>query len=243
MPERRHSSIRHLSFVRGVLLWRPSIPPLSLPMSASHTSSSTGSGFWSIFNAMLGYGIGGFTLLAVLAFMSKGVRSLQPKPQDEAPAAAAAAPAASAAPAAAASTAAAPAPAAAGVLEVKIMPDGADPTGMKYDVKSIEVKVGQTIKLTFENKHPTLPQPHNVCIGKLGSKASIVQVAMAAATMPDAMAKGFVPETPDIIAHTKLLQPGQSETIEFKLDAAGEYPYICTFPGHGLLMNGVINVK
>ena len=66
---------------------------------------------------------------------------------------------------------------------------------------------------------------------------------MAAATMPDAMAKGFIPDSPDIIAHTKLVQMGQSDTVEFSLPAAGEYPYICTFPGHGILMNGSITVE
>lgn len=212
-------------------------------MSASPTPSKEESGsIWSLINLILGFGIGGFTLLAVLAFMSKGVSSL--RPDIEAPKTAAAPVAAApAAPAAAATTAPAAAAATGDVLEIKIMPNPTDPTGMKYDVTSFKAKAGQKIKLTFDNKHPTLPQPHNVCIGRLGTKSTILQLAMSAATMPDAMAKGFVPDSPDIIAHTKLLQPGQTETIEFSLPAAGEYPYICTFPGHGILMNGSITVE
>lgn len=220
-------------------------------MSASHSHSEGQSSIWTALNRLIGIALAALTLFLALAFFVSGVSSLGPKPvaaKADAPAAPAAAtpvavPApATAAPAAAAATSA-PAPAAGGAVEVTIKPDASDPTGMKYDVKAFKAKVGQLIKLTFENKHPTLPQPHNVCIGKLGSKATIIQVAMSAATMPDAMAKGFVPETPDIVAHTKLLQPGQNETIEFKLEAAGEYPYICTFPGHGILMNGVITVE
>lgn len=233
-------------------------------MSApSHHSEENKGSIWSVLNIIIGAGLSGTALFWVLAFMFKGIASLEPKPKatESAPApAAAAAPAAAtatpapapAAPAAAtpapaaAPTAAAAAPAAASaavVSEITIKPDAADPTGMKYDVKSFKVKAGQKIKLTFENNHPTLPQPHNVCIGKLGSKATIIQVAMSAATMPNAMEKGFIPESPDIIAHTKLLQMGQKETIEFTLPAAGEYPYICTFPGHGLLMNGTITAE
>jgi azurin len=218
-------------------------------MSADHTHSKEESGsIWSILNLILGVGIGGFTLVAVLGFVFGGVGSLLPKvaapkaPPAAPPAAAPAAAAPSAPAAASAAAATGGATSAAGVFEITLKPSPTDPTGMKYDITSFKVKAGQKIKLTFENKH-TLPQPHNVCIGKLGSKATILQLAMAAATMPDAMAKGFIPESPDIIAHTKLLQMGQSETIEFSLPAAGEYPYICTFPGHGILMNGSITVE
>jgi azurin len=212
----------------------------------SHSKEETGS-IWTVLNRILGIGLAGFTLVSVIFFINGGLGSLRPKVEAPktaaAPAAAAPAAAAPSAPAAAAETTAA-APAAAGApLEITIKPNATDPTGMKYDVTSFKSKAGQLIKLTFTNTHPTLPQPHNVCIGKLGSKGTILQLAMGAATMPDAMAKGFVPDSPDIIAHTKLLNPGQSETIEFTLPAAGEYPYICTFPGHGILMNGSITVE
>jgi azurin len=40
-----------------------------------------------------------------------------------------------------------------------------------------------------------------------------------------------------------VLGPGESETITFKLDAAGEYNFICSFPGHYALMKGVITAK
>ena len=216
--------------------------PLVMSASHSHSKEETGS-IWTVLNRIIGIGIAGFTLIAVIVFIKGGLGSLLPKvdaPKTaDAPAAAAPAPSA---PAAAEATAAAPA-AAGAPLEITIKPNATDPTGMKYDVTSFKSKAGQLIKLTFENTHPTLPQPHNVCIGKLGSKGTILQLAMGAATMPDAMAKGFVPDSPDIIAHTKLLNPGQSETIEFTLPAAGEYPYICTFPGHGILMNGSITVE
>ena len=62
---------------------------------------------------------------------------------------------------------------------------------------------------------------------------------------PQGMAKSYIPEAakPDIIANTKLVQPNQSETIEFTAPAdAGDYPYICTFPGHWMLMRGVMHV-
>jgi azurin len=198
-------------------------------MSAPSSTSEKSSSIWSVLN--------GAVLLWVLAFIFDGLGSLRPKAKAEAAAPAAAAPAA---PGAAAGTAASPAAAAADlpVLEITIKPDAANP--LAYDTKTISAKAGQKIKLTFTNTHPTLPQPHNIVIGKLGTKDKMMGIAMGAMTLVD---KGYIPDSPDILAHTKLLQPGTSETIEFTVPAAGEYPYFCTFPGHVAIMNGVLTAQ
>ena len=186
-------------------------------------------------NAIIGTVIGGGVLLWVLAFVWEGLSSLRPKPKVETPVVAAAAASA----AGAAAPAAAPAPAAnLPVLEVTIKPDAANP--LAYDTKSISAKVGQKVKVTFNNTHPTLPQPHNFVLGKAGTKDKMMTIAMSAMTLVD---KGYIPDSPDILAHTKLLNPGQSESIEFTLPAAGEYPYFCTFPGHVAIMNGILSVQ
>ncbi|MGE9268557.1 MAG: plastocyanin/azurin family copper-binding protein, partial [Verrucomicrobiales bacterium] len=46
-----------------------------------------------------------------------------------------------------------------------------------------------------------------------------------------------------ILAHTKLLGPGEEDSITFTAPEAGEYPYLCSFPGHFGVMNGVMTVK
>ncbi|HEY1050613.1 MAG TPA: plastocyanin/azurin family copper-binding protein [Prosthecobacter sp.] len=217
-------------------------------MSASHSSSEKSSSIWSIINVVIGFALAGMVLLWVLAFIVKGLGSLVPQPKKEVGAAAAPAiPAPAGAPAApgaaAPAAAAAPAPAAAAAsgpaIEVLIKPDPANP--LAYDTKTIAVKAGQTVKLTFNNTHPTLPQPHNFVLGKLGvDKGKMLGIAMAAMTLVD---KGYIPDSQDILAHTKLIQPNQSETIEFVVPTAGEYNYICTFPGHGAIMNGVLTAE
>lgn len=196
---------------------------------SAHPSTSEKSSIWSLFNVIIGAAMGGITLLWVLAFVFEGFGSLLPKPKKEAPPAAAAA---SAAPAAAAPAASLP------VLEVTLKPDPANP--LAYDTKTISAKAGQKVKVTFNNTHPTLPQPHNFVLGKAGTKDKMMSIAMSAMTLVD---KGYIPDSPDILAHTKLIQPGQSETIEFTLPAAGEYPYFCTFPGHVAIMNGILTVQ
>jgi azurin len=203
-------------------------------MSAHSSSSEKSSSIWSTLNVIIGTVIGGVVLLWVLAFMWEGVDSLRPKPKAETPAATVAAPAAGAAAPTAAPASAANLP----VLEVTIKPDAANP--LAYDTKSISAKAGQKVKVTFVNIHPTLPQPHNFVLGKLGTKDKMMTIAMSAITLVD---KGYIPDSPDILAHTKLIQPGQTESIEFTLPAAGEYPYFCTFPGHVAIMNGILTVQ
>ena len=60
---------------------------------------------------------------------------------------------------------------------------------------------------------------------------------------PNAMQKGYIPESEDIFAHSKLIQPNQAEVMEFTAPAAGTYDYLCTFPGHWILMKGVMTVE
>lgn len=219
----------------------------------THSSSKAGStgGFWSVANLVLGAVIALFALYWGSALVIGGIaagRKLRAPAAPEAPAApvAAAASTATPAPAAAAPAAAAAtttaAPAASGpVAEITIKPDITNP--LAYDTKSFTVKAGQKVKFTFNNTHPAVPQPHNWVLGKPGTKDKLLSAAMAIMTDPKALEKGYIPESPDILFHTKLLQPNTSETLEFVAPAAGEYPYVCTFPGHGILMNGVMKVE
>ncbi len=217
---------------------------MSAPTSSNRPESGS---FWSVANIVIAAAVGGFALFWGGALMIGTIRQTAGSKAEASPPPAAAAPATAAAPAAApaapAAPAAAPAPAAASaeVIEITLKPDTANP--LAYDTKEFTVKAGAKVKLTFNNVHPTVPQPHNVVIGSAGSKDKLMGLAMQMATAPDGMAKGFIPEAPEILFHTKLLQPNQTETIEFTAPAAGDYPYLCTFPGHAVLMNGVMKVQ
>ena len=57
-------------------------------------------------------------------------------------------------------------------------------------------------------------------------------------------ATDYIPaDTKDIIAHTKLLSGGESDTIEFPAPAKGTYEYLCSFPGHVGFMKGTLIVE
>lgn len=56
---------------------------------------------------------------------------------------------------------------------------------------------------------------------------------------------GFIPPSQEskIITHTKILGPGESDTITFTINQKGTYDYICSFPGHYLIMKGKLIVE
>lgn len=129
------------------------------------------------------------------------------------------------------------------VAVIELKPHASNPLG--YDKTDLSVKAGQKVKLTLNNTGSIAPQPHNFILIKPGKDAAVGAQANAMMTDPQAMAKSYIPDASkdDIIAHTKLVMPNGTETIEFVAPAeAGDYPFMCTFPGHWLLMKGVVHV-
>ena len=126
--------------------------------------------------------------------------------------------------------------------EVKIEIAGNDQ--MQYDKKAFEVTEGQKVTLTLKHSGqlPVVAMGHNVVILKPGTDLASLAVKCA-----PAKETGYIPADAEskalIIAHTKMLGGGESDTITFTAPAAGSYPYLCTFPGHFAVMQGVMTVK
>jgi azurin len=153
--------------------------------------------------------------------------------KEEAPSA----PATQAAAAPAATQAAAPAQATGKVdQEVQI---GTDGDNLYFNKKEITAKAGSTIRIVFKNNASEASGlSHNFVITKPGTKDQVANDSMQAGED-----KNWVAEGPNVIAHTKLVKPGSTESITFTLPAAGEYNYLCTYPGHGSTMSGVLKVQ
>lgn len=121
----------------------------------------------------------------------------------------------------------------------------ADKVQFLYDKKEFTVKPGQKVKLTLINPADSVTrQPHNLLIVKPGKKDVVGMAANAGMADPAFLTtKQAVPESPEILHHTKLVQAGEQDTIEFTAPTeAGDYPYLCTYPGHWAIMNGVMKV-
>jgi azurin len=82
---------------------------------------------------------------------------------------------------------------------------------------------------------------HNLVITKPGTAD---QVGLLAANMGlNGERLNYIPKSSDILYHTRILRPKESDTIYFTAPAeAGDYTYVCTFPGHYVLMRGTLRV-
>lgn len=115
---------------------------------------------------------------------------------------------------------------------------------MKYDKNEFKVKSGETVALTLKNvgKLPKVAMGHNLVILQ-----TAVPVPAFAMSCMQAKENDYIPTTEEgkaqMIAHTKLLGPGEEDTITFTAPAVGTYNYVCTFPGHFGVMKGVMVVE
>jgi putative heme-binding domain-containing protein len=124
-----------------------------------------------------------------------------------------------------------------GVLVIRIRPV---PHKMLYDRGQIFVEAGKPVEIVFDNIDI---MPHNLVITQPGQLAKVGIAAEEMAQNPDAFAKQFIPDLPSVMHYTNLLQPGQVGRLSFVAPTKlGEYPYVCTFPGHWRRMYGTMHV-
>lgn len=115
------------------------------------------------------------------------------------------------------------------------------PELMKYDTDTFTVKAGEKIMLELDNLDG---MQHNLLILKPGSLEKVGAAADAMLRDPRASEKNYVPEIPEVLFATEMLGPGDLYTLEFIVpDTAGDYPFVCTFPGHWRMMNGIMRVE
>ena len=110
--------------------------------------------------------------------------------------------------------------------------------GLRYDTAAFSVRPGSEVELTFTNQDEMI---HNLVITAPGARQEILTAALALGA--NATELGFVPASPKVLWATKLVSANTSATLRFKApDTLGDYPYVCTFPGHGFVMFGTMIV-
>ena len=108
----------------------------------------------------------------------------------------------------------------------------------RSDTTLITAKAGSRLRLVFRNADDML---HNVVICAPGRGQAVGEAAMALGI--DGPAKNYVPDSADVLFHTQLTQPGTSDTIFIDVPSKpGDYDFLCTFPGHAVLMWGTLSV-
>jgi len=116
------------------------------------------------------------------------------------------------------------------------------PHQMLFDLEEFTVRAGGPVEITFENIDV---MPHNVVVTRPGALEEVGRAADAEAERnpAGAEASGYVPKTPLVLFRTGLVQPGETEIMSFNAPREpGLYPFVCTFPGHWILMKGTMRV-
>lgn len=121
------------------------------------------------------------------------------------------------------------------VTGVQIELSGND--AMQFDKKEIRVPVGEKVTLVFKHtgKMDKAVMGHNFVLLNKGVDMEAFAQKAATSTETDHIPAD---EVSNILAHTKMLGGGESDTIEFTVNEAGEYDFLCSFPAHFALMQG-----
>ncbi len=115
------------------------------------------------------------------------------------------------------------------------------PEMMKFDKESFKVKAGDKITLEIDNLDG---MQHNLLIVKPGTLEKVGAAADAMLRDPKASEKFYVPAIPEVLFATKMIGPQELYTLTFTAPSTpGKYPFVCTFPGHWRMMNGIMVVE
>jgi azurin len=111
---------------------------------------------------------------------------------------------------------------------------------MKYDQSTLRVKPGQAVEVTLQNDDQL---PHNLVV--LTQAGVFMEVAQKAWELGEkGLVQQWIPEDSRVLAHTAMVDPGKSGKLVFTAPATeGALEFVCTFPGHAMIMNGKVLVS
>ena len=119
------------------------------------------------------------------------------------------------------------------------------PERMRFTVERFVVKTGQPVKLVFMNPDAT---DHNLVIVQPDALEEVGMAANEMAKDPRYANSDFIPEEKRdlIVKATPMIGPTRKSRVHvLRFNAPqkpGVYPYVCTFPGHWVVMTGEIIV-
>jgi azurin len=118
---------------------------------------------------------------------------------------------------------------------------------MRYDVTAFDASPGQKIAVTIKNigTTPKFSMGHNFVLLDRIINTGNIQSAFLDKASTEASHDYVPPGAKEVLAHSKLLGPEESEVVTFNAPyIPGEYLYVCSFPGHySQGTKGVMTVK
>jgi azurin len=106
---------------------------------------------------------------------------------------------------------------------------------MRYDVTAFDAKPGQKVSVTIKNigTTPKFSMGHNFVLLDRTINTGNVQASFLDKASMEASHDYVPPGAKEVLTHSKLLGPGESEVVTFNAPyIPGDYLYVCSFPGH-----------
>ncbi|MDB4491865.1 plastocyanin/azurin family copper-binding protein, partial [bacterium] len=133
--------------------------------------------------------------------------------------------------------------------KVRLVPEGFEDASketigmlanMKFSKDTLTAKAGTKLTLAVVNDDP-MKLMHNFALLAPDSLDAVLKASIEIG--PKAIEQDFVPAIPEVLTSTPQIAPGRQYVLYLDVPkTAGEYPYVCTYPGHGQLMRGVLTV-
>jgi azurin len=109
---------------------------------------------------------------------------------------------------------------------------------LAFKPTELTCRTGTLVHLTFFHTGKYITQVHDWVLTVPGAADSVAQALLAAGD-----AGGYVPHGDRrVIAATTMCNKGEHVIVDFLAPAPGNYPFICTYPGHAAFMRGTLHV-
>ncbi len=111
-------------------------------------------------------------------------------------------------------------------------------TGMQFDKVQLTALPGENLRVILLNQDE---MGHNLLITTPGKRQEVVDAALALEEKGPEL--NFIPPSKDVLGSLPVVYPGDSASFDFTTpETPGAYPFVCTYPGHGFFMYGVLYV-
>ena len=105
----------------------------------------------------------------------------------------------------------------------------------------INAKAGEALAIKLSNQDA---MPHNLVIVEKGSAQKVGDASFKMLIDPKAGEKNYAPNLPEVLHVIPVINPGEVHTLHLRApQSPGDYPFICTFPGHWMAMQGILKVE
>lgn len=110
---------------------------------------------------------------------------------------------------------------------------------LAFKPTELSCRTDTLVHLTLFHTGKYITQVHDWVLTVPGAADAVAQSLLAAGDTG-----GYVPHGDRrVIAATKMCNKGEHVRVDFIAPAPGDYPFICTYPGHAAFMRGILHVR